>query len=59
MRTVKKGTEKRKPDRRQIGVKLNSDLWREMRVLALQRDRTAGELLEEAMREYLEKQRKP
>jgi hypothetical protein len=29
-----------------------------MRVLALQRDRTAGELLEKAMREYLKKQRK-
>ena len=42
-----------KPERKQIGVKLYSDLWREMKILALKKDKTAGELLEEAIREYL------
>jgi hypothetical protein len=48
-----KKTEKCKPDRRQIGVKLDPELWREMKILALRMDKTAGELLEEAIREYL------
>ena len=39
--------------RTQIGVKLNSDLWKEFKILALQLDRTAGDLLEDAMKEYL------
>ena len=49
---------KERPGRRQIGVKLDMDLWRELRILALEEDRTAGELLEEAMREYLERHRR-
>ena len=52
MARVKK-TVKRKPERRQIGVKLDPELWREMKILALKKDKTAGELLEEAIREYL------
>ena len=52
MARVKK-TVKRKPERRQIGVKLDPELWREMKILALKMDKTAGELLEEAIREYL------
>ena len=40
-------------ERKQIGVKLDVDLWRELRILALEKDRTAGDLLEEAMREYV------
>jgi predicted transcriptional regulator len=48
-----KKKEKNKPERKQIGVKLDSELWREMKILALRMDKTAGELLEEAIREYL------
>ncbi len=44
-----------KPERRQIGVKLDSELWREMKILALKMDKTAGKLLEEAIKAYLAK----
>ena len=48
---------KQKPvERRQIGVKLNHDLWVQLKILALKKGRTAGELLEEAMREYLKRE---
>jgi len=40
-------------DRRQIGVLIESKLWRRFKALAAMRDITAGELLEEAMRYYL------
>jgi hypothetical protein len=52
---AKKLEGKQESPRKQIGVKLDVDLWREIRVLALETDRTAGELLEEAMQEYLVK----
>jgi len=45
-----------KPERKQIGVKLDSSLWREMKILALKKDKTAGSLLEEAIKKYLAKQ---
>jgi len=56
MAKTQKGKEE--TPRKQIGVKLDMDLWRELRILALEEDRTAGELLEEAMREYLERHRR-
>jgi hypothetical protein len=40
---------------KQIGVKIDPELWKEMRVLALQQDITATEALNRAMREYLER----
>ena len=43
------------PERRQIGVLIDFRLWRQFKALAVMRDITAGELLEEAMRLYLEK----
>ncbi len=52
---AKAESDKVKPKRKQIGVKLNQDLWRELKILALKQDRTAGELLEDAMREYLKR----
>jgi hypothetical protein len=52
---AKKLEGKQESPRKQIGVKLDVDLWREIRILALETDRTAGELLEEAMQEYLVK----
>ena len=50
-----KKAESGKPKRKQIGVKLDSALWQEMKILALKKDKTAGEVLEEAIREYLAK----
>ena len=41
-------------ERRQIGVLIDFRLWRQFKALAVMRDITAGELLEEAMRLYLE-----
>ncbi len=34
---------------------MDSELWREMKILALKMDKTAGSLLEEAIKEYLAK----
>ncbi len=42
-----------KPKRRQTGVKLDSELLRQFKVLAAQRETTLTELLEDAMQEYL------
>jgi len=41
-------------DRRQIGVLIDFRLWRQFRALAVMKDITARELLEEALRYYLE-----
>jgi hypothetical protein len=46
---------KKEPERKQIGVKIDSALWLEMKLLALKEGRTGGELLERAIREYLKK----
>ncbi len=48
------GKEK-KIQRKQIGVKIDVDLWREIKILALKENRTAGEILEDSLRDYLEK----
>lgn len=48
-------TTKQEPGRRQTGVKLDSALLREFKVLAARHDTTLGELLEKAMREYLQR----
>lgn len=42
-------------ERKQIGFKIDQDLWHKLRVLALTQNRTATELLEESMKEYLAK----
>lgn len=46
-----------RPERKQIGVKLDVELWREVKALAIMQGTTGGELLEKAMREYLERHR--
>ena len=46
---------KKQPERKQIGVKIDSELWMQIKILALKQGRTAGELLQDAMRLYLEK----
>jgi|GEM_PF-4769369 metal-responsive CopG/Arc/MetJ family transcriptional regulator len=48
-------TTKTEPERRQTGVKLDTELLREFKVLAARNDTTLGELLEQAMKEYLER----
>ena len=42
-------------ERRQTGVKLDTTLLREFKILAAKQDSTLGELLEEAMKDYLKK----
>jgi len=46
--------DKQKPERRQTGVKLDVELLRKFKVLAAERETTLGELIEEAMRNYLQ-----
>ncbi|MGA2229238.1 MAG: ribbon-helix-helix protein, CopG family [Syntrophobacteraceae bacterium] len=46
--------EKLKRERRQTGVKLDVELLRKFKVLAAERETTLGELIEEAMRNYLQ-----
>jgi len=44
---------KKKP----IGVKVNEAIWRQFRSLAIAQGRTAGDLLDELMAEYVAKSR--
>ncbi len=46
---------KPKPIRRQLGILFSEGLWIRLRMLALEQRRTGTELMEEAVREYLEK----
>jgi len=48
-------TTKQEPGRRQTGVKLDMRLLKEFKVLAAQRETTLGELIEDAMKEYLQR----
>lgn len=48
----------KEPERRQTGVKLDTELLRKFKVLAAERETTLGELLEEAMRDFLLKAEK-
>ncbi len=43
----------KEPKGKQIGIKLNPDLWRAIRKIALDQDRTATEVMEDAMRQYI------
>jgi len=49
---------KPKPERRQSGVKLDSELLRRFKILAAEREVTLGELLEQAMKDFLIKSEK-
>jgi hypothetical protein len=42
-------------ERRQTGVKLDMGLLRELKVVAAKKDSTLGGLIEEAMKDYLER----
>ena len=46
---------KKQPERKQIGVKIDSELWMQIKILALKQGRTGGQLLEDALRLYLGK----
>ncbi|MGO9018228.1 MAG: ribbon-helix-helix protein, CopG family [Syntrophobacteraceae bacterium] len=48
------GKDKQRVERRQTGVKLDSELLHKFKVLAAQRETTLGELIEEAMKDYLQ-----
>jgi hypothetical protein len=50
--------DKPKPERRQIGAKLDVELLRKFKVLAAERETTLGELLEQAMKDFLVKAEK-
>jgi hypothetical protein len=50
-----KKPEKKEQERKQLGVLINSVLWTQIKILALQQGRNATEVLEDAMREYLQK----
>jgi|GEM_PF-1349881 hypothetical protein len=50
--------EKQKPERRQTGAKLDVELLRKFKVLAAERETTLGELIEEAMQDFLVKAEK-
>jgi len=40
-------------ERKQVGTKLDPEIYRQIRALALLQGRQAGELIDEAMRDYL------
>jgi hypothetical protein len=40
-----------------IGVKVDEQIWRQFRALAISQGKTAGELLDELMREYVGRSR--
>jgi len=45
------------PDRKQVGVHIDIVLWRKFRARAIEQGIGAGILLEELIREYLEKRK--
>ena len=52
----KKAEETKKPKRRQLGILFNEDLWYELRKLALSKRQSGTRLMEQAVREFLERQ---
>lgn len=42
---------------KQLGVKLDAALWKQMKMLALQEDKTATELMNKAMAEFIARHR--
>jgi hypothetical protein len=40
---------------KQVGARISADLYRRLRVLAAERDRTIGDLLQEAVKDLLRK----
>ena len=42
-------------ERKQIGVKIDTALWTQLKILALKQGKDGFEVLEEAIREYVER----
>lgn len=49
--------EQAKPERKQVGVHIEVELWRKFRSKAVEQGVQAGHLMEELIREYLKKQK--
>jgi len=45
--------------RKQLGVLIDSELWRRFRAAAMEQGVQAGHLLEELIRQYLQRNKKP
>lgn len=54
-RRLKTEPQMAKKDRVNTGVTINADLWKRLRALAIMQDKTAGALLDEAIREYIKR----
>jgi len=52
---MKRARETRIPakKKKQIGVLVDTELWKEIKILAIREDRSEGEVLDEALRFYL------
>ena len=55
MRRKPKPETKSEPERKFVGVQMNPDLWRNLRMLAVSRDHTVIEELDDAIRGHLER----
>jgi metal-responsive CopG/Arc/MetJ family transcriptional regulator len=53
-----KGEPEKTEERKNIGVSIDAVLWRRLRALAILEGKGTGELLDAAIREYLEKYEK-
>lgn len=49
----KKSTDVGGANKKNIGVKVDEQIWRQFRALAISQGKTAGELLDELMAEYV------
>lgn len=52
---MKRTRPKEEKKTKQLGIQIDVERWRRFRMLAIKQDRTATELMEEAMAEYLER----
>ena len=42
-------------EKKQVGAKIDADLWKQLRMIALEESTQAGALLDQAMKEFIEK----
>ncbi|MGQ0815700.1 MAG: hypothetical protein ACT4O1_14790 [Gemmatimonadota bacterium] len=47
-----------KGSRKQVGARIAADLYRDLKLLAVQKDAKVGELVEEAIRRFLKSKRR-
>jgi hypothetical protein len=45
---------KQKADRMQVGATIDKELWMRLRAHAIMKNKTAGQILDEAIRQYLQ-----